>query len=99
MRERCCVSFDETNQALDGLFQADRQRKESYLALLRSAVQQLAVVAPGDEPLDILPGGGRGATAPAPTRNFVHLPQRTTHGGNFGPAVRAKLRAQALAKR
>ena len=30
---------------------------------------------------------------------FVPLPQRTTHGGPFGPKVRAKLIAEILGKR
>ena len=90
------MSFDETISDLDQLFQADRARKEGSLALLRSAVQRLDVVAPGDEPTDLTPS--RGSTAPARSP-FVPLPKRTTHGGNYGPALRAKLRAQALERR
>lgn len=44
------------------------------------------------------PGTDRRPSAPDPLP-FVALPQRTTHGGPFGPAVRDKLTAEALAKR
>lgn len=37
--------------------------------------------------------------ASADPEPFVALPQRTTRGGDFGPAVRAKLTREALAKR
>jgi hypothetical protein len=36
--------------------------------------------------------------APAPVP-FVPMPRRTTHGGPFGPVVRAKLIREALARR
>jgi hypothetical protein len=94
------LTWDETIAQLDGLLQADRERKQGSLALLRSVVQGLEGAAPPlDEPLE---GGNegrslRGWTAPRDT--FVPLPRRKTHGGNWGPAMRAKLRAQALAKR
>lgn len=41
-------------------------------------------------------GDDRSPAAPDP---HVTLPERTTHGGNFGPKVRAKLTAIALEKR
>lgn len=41
--------------------------------------------------------GGR-PTPVAPETPYVPLPQRTTHGGAFGPAVQRKLIAEALAK-
>jgi hypothetical protein len=40
----------------------------------------------------------RGTTTADPLP-FVALPQRTTHGGPWGPAMREKLTREALAKR
>jgi hypothetical protein len=50
-----------------------------------------------DEPMDT--GAGSTARGPAPTpqpQREWRPPQRRTHGGNFGPAVVAKLRREAL---
>jgi hypothetical protein len=91
---------DETIRQLDQLFQAERARREGSLALLRSVVQRLeGPLTPDPEPLE--QGGGRGAPrgVTTPAVPFVPLPQRTTPGGRWGPAVRAKLRSEALAKR
>lgn len=89
--------FDETFRQLEQLLQAEAARKEGILSLLRSAVRGLdGGLIPADEP----PGQGdevarrRGVTAPA--ERFVPLPVRTTPGGRWGPAVAAKLRAEAL---
>jgi hypothetical protein len=95
------MSFDETIQQLDHILQADRARKEGSLALLRSAVQRLdgSPSLPDVEPLveRYERRDRRGVTNPP--EPFVPLPRRTTHGGRFGPAVVAKLRAEALGRR
>jgi hypothetical protein len=92
------VTFDATMAQLDQLLQADRDRKQGSLALLRSVVRDLDLVAPeDDDPVGRDEGLRRGWTAPRTP--FVPIPKRTTHGGRFGPAVMAKIRRQALAKR
>jgi hypothetical protein len=83
---------------LDQLLQAERQRKEVPLNLLRSVVKGLDGVLPSpDEPGADLGDVARPVRrATAPSRPYVALPRRTTHGGRFGPAVVAKMRARAL---
>lgn len=93
------MTFDATMAQLDQILQADRQRKEGSLALLRSAVQALE-----GPPAPWEPSGGDEAVAPRRTATpermpFVPMPKRTTHGGRFGPTVVARIRAAALAKR
>lgn len=95
------MTFDETNAALDRLLGAERARKDADLERLRASVAGLGVpVGMPDaepEPMEASPTGGQpargGAPQPVPS---VTLPQRTTHGGDFGPAVRAKLIREAL---
>lgn len=97
MRGRYSLSFQQTIAELDQLLQADAARKAESLALLRTVVRNLdGELLPPDED----PGAGDGRLVARRLTNdgepFVPMPKRTTHGGRFGPAVVAKLRAQAL---
>lgn len=92
------MTFDATMAQLDRLLQADRDRKQGALALLRAVVRDLDLAASeADDPLDRGEGLRRGWTAPRTP--FVPIPKRTTPGGRFGPAVMNKIRREALAKR
>lgn len=94
---------DETVAQLDQLQQASRNRALTARQSLDAAVGRL-----GESSLPYMDpvAGGSPVAGPVPARDapvaepepFVPLPQRTTHGGPFGPAVRAKLLAAALAK-
>ncbi len=98
---------DETASQLDQLHRASRERALTHRQALDAATARL-----GDSSLPFvdanwegLPGTGVRPDAsssgsppvPEPEPHYA-LPQRTTHGGPFGPAVRAKLLAAALAK-
>lgn len=93
------MSFDQTIAELDRLLQADAARKEGSLDLLRSAVRRLDgdLLPPAEDTGaavdERLQERRRVTTSGEP---FVPLPKRKTHGGRFGPAVIAKLRAEAL---
>lgn len=96
------MGFDETIRQLDHILQIERQRKEVSLGLLRSIVGRLdGGLLPPDE---LAEGerderiGTRRRLTPA-GEPFIPLPRRTTHGGRFGPAVRERLRAEALGRR
>lgn len=96
---------DETIAALDRLLSPDREREREARMWLRDATARLGdstapyLDAPaGDEPASGAPAPAPVRRAVAPETPYVPLPQRTTHGGPFGPAVRAKLIAEALAK-
>ncbi len=90
------MGFDETFRQLSDLLQAEAGRRESALRDLRSAVSRLdGGFLPPDEPAE-RDEGGRARRMVQPPVPFVPLPSRTTHGGRFGPAVRAKLIAEAL---
>jgi len=95
---------DETIAQLDRLLSPTRDRERTAMVDLRDATARLgessAPFVP-DEPAE------EGGVAPAPARRppplasdtpYVALPQRTTHGGPWGPAMRRKLIAEALAK-
>jgi hypothetical protein len=94
---------DETIEQLNGLHLAERNRRRDGAALLQAAVARLDVAGllQPDE-IDPVPRerrderSGRSAVEPDPVP-FVALPRRTTHGGPFGPKVRDKLIAEALA--
>lgn len=95
---------DETVAALDRLNQQDQANRLRHRTSLESIVAGLGHGSPADteEPAPSLRNGrldtDRRPPAPDP-QPFVALPQRTTHGGPFGPAVRDKLIAEALSKR
>ena len=98
---------DETAAQLDQLLRASSERTLTTRQSLDTAVARL-----GDSSLPFVDanwegptgaGGQLGASTPQPRpapgeTPYFPLPQRTTHGGPFGPAVRAKLLAAALAK-
>ena len=90
------MGFSETMADLDHILKADRDRKAGALALLQSVVDGLdgALLPPEDEPVI----ERRGGVSPAASAPFTPMPRRTTHGGAFGPAVRAKLRSEAVRK-
>jgi hypothetical protein len=93
---------DETVEMLDRLHATTRARREQHRASLDAVVAGLnGNVADTDEP--VLPRReredvGRRSATPDPLP-FVALPQRTTHGGYYGPKVRDKLTREALGKR
>jgi hypothetical protein len=96
---------DETIAQLDQLNRASQERMLATRQSLDTRVARL-----GDSSLPFAdanwegtlgPGGPLGTSAPPPrpeSAPYVPLPQRTTHGGPFGPKVRAKLLAAALEK-
>jgi hypothetical protein len=95
---------DETIAQLDQLHRLSSER-----ALMSRAALDLATARLGDSSAPFVEAGsvgspvGSGDLAPArqpmaEPEPYYALPQRTSHGGPFGPAVRAKLLAAALAK-
>lgn len=98
------ISFalDETIASLEQLHAQSQSNRAKAKAQLDLLVETLGVSsAPWvEESSADLVGAGRPSSPalPAPTP-YVALPERTTHGGPFGPAVRAKLIAEALARR
>lgn len=96
-------ALDRSTEASSALISGIHQAAEARRAVLRrgldAAVAGLAVASLGESD-DVaglsgrppLRDGGGG-------RPYVALPQRTTHGGPFGPVVRAKLRDEAMGRR
>ncbi len=96
-------AVDVTIADLDRLLQSEASRKATDLKGLEAAVGRLdALSFVADEPVREGRGPtgahtpGQAGSTPAPATPYVALPQRTTHGGPFGPKVRAKLIAEAL---
>lgn len=95
---------DETIAQLDLLHQSIRNRALTARQALDATVARLGESsAPFVEPGDPQPPSGgtappRNGAVAEPSLPFVPLPRRTTHGGDWGPAMRAKLTAEALAK-
>lgn len=95
---------DETLAQLDALHAPYRQRRQEATTSLTTAVARLGESSEPwrDEeafnPASTMQGGGQQPSPPTPMP-FVPLPERTTHGGGFGPKVRAKLIAEALERR
>ena len=93
---------DETIDQLDQLHRASSERNLTSRQSLDAAVARLGdssapfVETMADQP----PMGGMPPSRgePTPSAPYYPLPQRTTHGGPFGPKVRAKLLAAAIAK-
>jgi hypothetical protein len=91
---------DETMASLDRLFDRQRSLHESQRSDLASFVGRL-----GDSTMPWTDDSSPDPSGPVtPARRpepapYVHLPERTTHGGDWGPAVRRKLTAEALAKK
>lgn len=94
----------ETIEQLNGLLNAERSRRRDGIRLLEAAVARLDGPPVGDledEPVSRErrdERSVRSGSRPDPVP-FVALPKRTTRGGDYGPKVRAKLTAEALAKR
>ena len=93
---------DATVASLDRLHATTQANRRQHRASLDAVVAGLdGNVADTDEP--VLPrrereGVDRRSATPDPLP-FVALPQRTTHGGYYGPKVREKLTREALSKR
>ncbi|NJD28873.1 MAG: hypothetical protein FIA92_11325 [Chloroflexi bacterium] len=106
MTWRSTSSVDETLAQLDALHRPLAERRAAARVDLDRMVAALSVSSePWAEAADAerpTPSARRRAGTVAQGREpdqFVALPERTTHGGPFGPAVRAKLIAEALANR
>jgi hypothetical protein len=92
---------DETVARLDALFLADRARRSASAEFLTTAVARLGEASEPwrEEVVAPPPATRRDAPPPPAMLPAVSLPERTTHGGPFGPKVRAKLIAEATADR
>ena len=98
---------DETVAQLDQLHRASQERARATRLSLDAAVARL-----GDSSLPFVDANWEGPSAgggypdasssrppsPAEPPPYFPLPERTTHGGPFGPKVRTLLLAEALAK-
>jgi hypothetical protein len=94
---------DETVADLDRLHLASQAKRGQYRANLDAVVARLDWNPPAGDPEVVPERRGRAdedrGRTPADPPPFVALPQRTTHGGPWGPKMREKLTAEALAKR
>lgn len=92
---------DETSADLDRLLSTSRDQRSRNLAKLEQIVAGLDAAIPVEpEPSAERHEREQDRRPPAPDPvPFVALPQRTTHGGPWGPKLRAKLTAAALEKR
>ena len=91
--------FAETLAKLNALNERQAAVRKAELAQLEAIVRGLDEGEDSSSPLPSDPLGlGQPAhlPQPAPPPTEVRLPQRRTHGGDFGPKVRAKLIAEAL---
>jgi uncharacterized coiled-coil protein SlyX len=96
---------DETIAKLDALFAAQRARREKASIELAALTARLGdSTEPWAEP-SMPPTSPLGAPSSRSSERrghepmpFVPLPERTSHGGGFGPRVRNKLIAEALAE-
>ena len=96
-------AIEETLAQLDSLHERRRARVAADFDALKGFVGRLdESFGADDEPVmerhDRRPEPTGRRTPPGDSPPFVPLPQRTTPGGPFGPAVRAKLTAEALEK-
>jgi len=96
---------DETVAQLDQLLRASSERALTARQSLDAAVGRLGdSSAPfvgyeaGDQPRADGTGPPRARPEAESSVPYIPLPERTTHGGPWGPKVRAKLLAAALAK-
>lgn len=98
-------SADETLAQLDRLFREENDRKSLWRQRLDALVANLGASSgpayqdPSSDPMGQPPEPAPRRVARQEEQPFVALPERTTHGGPFGPAVRQKLISEALAKR
>jgi len=95
---------DATIEQLSGLNLAERKRSFDGLRFLEAAVASLDGDGLMSDEVEFTPRERhherdvRSAPRPDPAP-FVALPQRTTHGGPWGPKMVEKLTAEALGKR
>lgn len=91
---------DATIASLDALFERQRARREKGLAELAALTSRLGdSTEPWTEPTtSAMPSRASSPESRRPHEPmpFVVLPERSTHGGDFGPKVRRKLIAEAL---
>lgn len=95
-------AVDETVANLNELHGLLLRRQEASRAHLDGLVERLgesSVPWPEESPADPTGAFGPGKSDRTEPRPYVHLPERTTPGGSWGPKVRAKLIAEALARR
>lgn len=92
---------DETSADLDRLLSTSREERSRNRARLEQIVAGLdGRYSDEPEPSAERHEREQDRRPPAPDPvPFVALPQRTTHGGYWGPKLREKLTAAALAKR
>lgn len=100
------ITFEETFDALSGvLADAERTRMGFRAQFEALNARQQITSTPVDPPIESeRPRAGSGseprrAISSSATPFGVELPERTTHGGDFGPKVRQKLIADALERR
>jgi hypothetical protein len=98
-------SIEATLASLDGLNAARRSRDAATFAKLEAIVANLDTIPPQIEDDEPMVPERRARRAEPPGRPAddsvpfgVSLPERTTHGGPFGPAVRRQLLAEARQK-
>jgi hypothetical protein len=95
-------SVEETIAQLDALHRPLQTERLRFLDAQKATVSRLGESSqPWPEEEAFNPQSGmKGYASPVPQPTpFVPLPERTTHGGPFGPKVRAKLIAEALERR
>lgn len=98
---------DETVAQLDQLHQTSRDRAAMLRQSLDAAINRLGdssvpyvdALASADASGSPVTDTSRGRPQPdADETPYIPLPTRTTHGGDWGPAMVRKLTAEALAK-
>lgn len=99
-------SVEQTNDQLDALLNAERATRSLWLGRLEAAVAEPPVAGTdeaADPPLrdrrDERTERSSQPPGDSDPRPFVPLPRITGGSGPFGPKVREKLRAEAMAKR
>jgi hypothetical protein len=95
-------SIEDTLEQLDRLHQSNLQRQADLRDRLKAVVDASSFDMP-DEPQGAPVARQDGRTGrsagPVPDRpSVIPLPRRTTHGGPWGPKMRAKLEAEIIAK-
>lgn len=95
-------ALDATLAQLDALHAPRLTRQQQATTELAFSVSRLGESAEPwreEEALNPTSQARAGGSAPVAQAPYVPLPERTTHGGPFGPKVRAKLIAEALERR
>lgn len=100
--QRIYSAADQTINQLDQLHAASQARKTDWLAQLRAKVAGLDQFGPPEDagtPAEPAERRDRDDARHGPVQArepFVQLPQRVTHGGDYGPKVKDKLTRIAL---